>query len=485
MLTALLVVIPTLLVAKTVSPLDYGLRQAKTDVERYEVLLCTHTQAIEQGCDVSYAGIGSISIEIPRGAKSIPLTWHTDFGGVRLTVRNNQKQMTLFTLENQLTELSVAKEEIDKGCLRKVRALGNGKKLLVIEDETLWVKQRKGYNYGATRKDVLVLNRGRAQNRPVAPYQNEASSPKCYYCDVTGQEVEIKNLSFVRTEDSKYITHLLTLKNLNNIKIENINVTTPQKTDLYGDVVIGLQNCANVTVEDVTINGTYSQGGKFGYGIQMNNVWNSRFVRLKATAKWGIFGNNNVNKVELDGCDINRFDIHCYGRDVYCSHTTFRNGYNQFSSMMGKLVYENCIFENFVPVLFEQSYSAYTPFQLMIKDCKIQVRKNAPYLVSAGNLAMLSDETRTELKELSWPDISMENVEVSLPEGVKEWTIFNVNGNASEKVGGIEKVSLRNVSVETDGVAIIPKVRFSNVKAKTKKEIKVDISGSTIESIEF
>lgn len=122
----------------------------------------------------------------------------------------------------------------------------------------------------------------------------------------------------------------------------------------------------------------------------MNNVWNSRFVGVKATAKWGAFGNNNVSRVELEGCDINRFYIHCYGRDVYCYHTVFRNGYNQFSSMMGDLVYEDCTFDDFVPVLFEQSYSAYTSFQLTMKDCKILVRKSAPYLVSAGNLSPLS-----------------------------------------------------------------------------------------------
>lgn len=261
MLTALLLLIPTLLAAKTVSPNDYGLRRAKTDVERYEVLLHTHQSAAENGWDVSYAGIDSIVIEIPRAAKSIPLTQHTNFGGVRLTVKNIQKKMTLFVMENQITEVKATKELIDKGCFRKVRELRKGMKLLIIEDETLWVKQRKGYNYGATRKDVLVLKRGRAQNKPVSPYLNETSSPKCYYCDVTGQKVVIKNLEFVRTEDSKYITHLLTLKNLNNITIKNISVTTPQETDLYGDVVISFQNCANVTVEDVTINGTYSQGG--------------------------------------------------------------------------------------------------------------------------------------------------------------------------------------------------------------------------------
>lgn len=485
MLAALLLIIPLLTAAKTVSPNDYGLRQAKTDIERYEVLLRTHTQAAERGWDVSYVGIGSISIEIPREAKSIPLAWHTDFGGVRLTVKNVQKKMTLFTMENSMAEVQVSGKEIDKGRFRKIKELRRGTKLLVIEDENMWVKQRKGYNYGATRKDVMAVKRGKAQNGPVSPYMNAESRAKCYYCDVTGQRTVIENLRFERTADSRQITHLLVLKNLNDVTLRNISVITPQGSDLYGDVVIGMQNCTNVTVEDVTIDGTYSQSGKFGYGIQMNNVWNSRFVRLKATGKWGVFGNNNVNRATLEECDINRFDIHCYGRDVYCRHTTFRKGYNQFSSMMGELVYEDCVFDDFVPVLFEQSYSAYTPFQLFVKNCRIMVRKSAPYLVSAGSLVALSEEARDELRELSWPDVRMENVEVVLPEGVKEWTIFNVKGNATEEVGSIEKVTMRNVRIETEKVKEKATLKFSNVKAMTKKTVKMDIKGSSVESIEF
>lgn len=485
MLVTLLLSFSLLLDAKPLSPISFGLSQAKTDVERYEVLLRTHTQAVELGCDVSYVGIASINIEIPRGAKSIPLTAHTDFGGVQLVVKNNQKKIVLFTFENKLTEVSVTKKEIDKGRFCKVNALQKGMKLLIVEDETPWVKQRKGYNYGATRKDVLVVEKGRAKNKPVSPYMADSSTPKCYYCDVTGQHFVIENLRFVRTEDSDKITHLIGLKNLNDVSLKNISVFTPQRTDMYGDVVISLQNCANVTLEDVTIDGTYSQSGKFGYGIQMNNVWNSRFVRLKATGSWGVFGNNNVSKAELEECDINRFDIHCYGRDVYCRNTSFRKGYNQFSSMMGELIYEECTFYDFVPVLFEHSYSAYTAFKLVLKNSKIYVRKGAPYLVSAGNLSKLSDEARMELKELSWPDIELENVEIVLPEGVKEWTIFNVKGSPKEEVGNIENVTLRNVRIETRNVKDKAKVKFSNVKAKTKNDIKVNIKESAIESIVF
>ena len=60
--------------AKVISPYDYGLSEAKNGVDRYDVLLRTHSAAIEKNCGVSYAGIDTLTIEIPSGAPSILLS---------------------------------------------------------------------------------------------------------------------------------------------------------------------------------------------------------------------------------------------------------------------------------------------------------------------------------------------------------------------------------------------------------------------------
>lgn len=64
---------------KDVSPLDFGLLQAKNGTERYNCLYQTHCVAIAAGVNVSYRGIDSLEIEIPKNAKSIPLTVNNDF----------------------------------------------------------------------------------------------------------------------------------------------------------------------------------------------------------------------------------------------------------------------------------------------------------------------------------------------------------------------------------------------------------------------
>ena len=236
-------------------------------------------------------------------------------------------------------------------------------------------------------------------------------------------------------------------------------------------------NVTNLRMNNVIINGTYSQERKYGYGISMNNVWNARFKRLRAHGKWGVFGNNNVNHTVIEDSDINRFDIHCYGRDVFCYRTTFRNIYNQFSSLYGQLVFDGCVFINFVPVLFEDTYSAYTPFELVIKNSTIAVRADRPCLVAAGYAVDPPEGARRELCETSWPNVTIDNVEVVLPPGQKDWLVFKINSEPTVKVKNISQIKVNGLKIlttESEG-----SVKFSNYPIQTEEEVKYIMMGSS------
>ena len=481
-LAAVMSLIVTMAEARTVSPKDFGLASARTGTERFEVLKKTHTYAAETNAKVSYRGIGRLEIEIPKGAKSIPLSAETDFGGVEMVVTNHvTNYFTLFALKQELKPLSIDKALMDMGDFRSVSELRRGKKIVVITDMNPWVENRRGYSYGATRKDILYVKRGRAQGRVIAPYNNAQSNPKVKYCDVSGTNMKFRNLVFTRTPESDKVTRLVVVENQNDVTIENVTINTPE-SELYGDCAISIQSCTNVQVRDVRINGTYSLPGRFGYGIGMNNVWNSHFVRLNAHGNWGIFGNNNVNKARLEDCDINRFDVHCYGRDVYCSNTTFRKQYNQFSSFYGELTFEDCKFLECVPVLFETSYDAYTYFQLAVRNCEITVDKARPYLIMAGNPSTVGDKARAELREPEFPDVELENVTVTLPEGVDRWTLFQVSNTKQPALAGISRVKMAGVRVSSEG-GKPAKVAFSNRKIETKKAVDIMIQNSNFEEI--
>lgn len=433
--------------ARNISPLEYGLSDATNGIERFNVLMRTHVIADSLGCGVSYDGIAKIEIYIPKSANGIPLTKYTDFGGVEIIVRNMQKHLSLFVLNNDLSQIDVSKEEIEKGDFRKIEQLRQGRKLLVIEDQTPWVKNRRGYNYGADRKDILLLQDGKAVNKTIATYNNDVSMPQVSFCDADNDPIIIKNLVFTRSTDSKYITYLFSIHNQNDVTISNVSVNTPEDSALYGDACFSISNCANITMADININGTYSQSNKFGYGFSMNNVWNSLFERIKAFGKWGVFGTNNMNFVTIVDSDINRFDIHCYGRDVYCENVSFKDLYNQFSSIYGKVDFNRCFFNNCIPVLYESSYNAYTPFDLNFKNCSFKLNKKNNYIITLFGVSRAYND-RPELCRKCLPNITIIDSTVELGDDVSNWYLIQTGGSQyKDTFDYISNIKLKKVIV--------------------------------------
>ena len=469
--------------SRCLSPLEFGYASAINGVQRYEVLLKTHEAAIKMGVGVTYAGISQIDLDIPKSSKPIPLGDYTDFAGAVISVTNNVNNHYLFEIDNETERIVLTKKQFTKEGFSHVRRLKKGLHILIVEDRSPWIRQRRGYQYGVNRKDIILIEDGVAKNQPIQPYSNAFSKPQFQIADVSSSERIIKGLTLNRMKNSKCMTYLCRASNINNIRFQDITVNTPAESNLTGDRVFNIQNCTNVFFDNVVINGTYSSKDKFGYGICLDNVWNSHFSRLKTSSEWGIFGNNNINYSVLEDSDINRFDIHCYGRDVYAINTTFRNLYNQFSSFYGTLSYRSCAFIDFVPVLFESSYSSYTFFNLEMRDCFLKVDKSRPYLIRAGNPSLLDDNARVELRNASWPNITLENLSIELPKGQKDWTLFYVNGNNHNSIDGIDSIVIKGLEIRGTGKKDV--IFFSNRKIKTKNSIKVSISESSFDHVQF
>lgn len=422
--------ISSLLISLTVlNPLNYGLLEAKTDVERYQVLYNVHTEAVKKKAKVSYIGIDTIRIQIPPKAKSIPLSGETDFAGVVLCVRNESNLCYLFKRTEKVDSILISARHIDNGKFSTYSKLKKGRYLLIIKDGNPWVMNRIGYKNGSTRKDILYIVNGKAKNRPIMPYDNAQSEAICTY-RALGNPLLIQNLTLIRDSESSKITKCFCLENLDDIYISNITVkTTDNPYKLYGDGIFVINNCTNLNMENVRIDGTYSLKNKYGYGINMDNVWNCSFSKLYAHGEWGIFGNNNVNVAKLLDCDINRMDVHCYGRDIFCYRCNFKNYYNQYSSVYGTIYYDHCYFENFLPYLNEGSYNAYVPVKIYIKDCTWIVTKKYNYIIDMWYPYDKQKESerqvmRSELAIRHKPDIKIRNLYVIYREGENEYKIY-------------------------------------------------------------
>ena len=226
--------------------------------------------------------------------------------------------------------------------------------------------------------------------------------------------------------------YFLKLTYQNNVHIKSIKLHTPVNKS-NADKIISVSDSYNIRFSDILVDNTYSQKDSYGYGICLNNVSCVYFSKLEGNADWGIFGNNNVNEVHLSDCDINRFDIHCYGKDFYATNCKFRNLYNQFSYIYGTISYRNCEFLDFTPVLLERSYNAYTKFNLIISNCTIQASNDKNYLISAGDLNGGFTDQRKELKKQEFPNINIDGLLIKMPDNLDRYYLYRLKGSCQKE----------------------------------------------------
>lgn len=460
----------------SISPVENGLLKAKTGEERYQILLKTHRQAIEKGVMVDYRGLQSIDITIPENAVSIPLGPVNDFANVVFNVTNNSKELFLFSYTNKAETVAVSGKSIDRGVFRSIPQLSTGKKLLVIEDKNPWVENRKSYSYGHQRKDILLLENGVAENQTVMPYDNSQSSPVGKYYDVVYPYFLFSGLTLNRKPCSTAKTYLCRVIGMDDVRIKNVKINTPQ-SDLVSDVAINIIDCTNVSFDNVTINGTYSRTDHSGYGISMNNVWNFHASKLFATGNWGVFGNNNINTAFIEDSEINRFDIHCYGRDVTFKNVTFVNLYNQFSSTFGSIQFDKCTFKHFIPVLYETSYNAYAPHYVVFNKCSFYLDSKRNYLISAGKLSP-EVNARTELEEKNWPNISINKMTVYVEDNTDQFYLFycSLDKQFKGSVHSMESININGLTFKYVNAPIPMKIDLANKEIKTDKTLEIKIN---------
>ena len=219
-------------------------------------------------------------------------------------------------------------------------------------------------------------------------------------------------------------------------------------------------------LDNVRINGTYSQNRKYGYGVFLNNVWNTKILRMNASANWGIFGNNNVNTVYLKDCAVNRFDIHCYGRDVFFDNCQISGMYNQYSSVYGTIYHKNCTFNQAIPCLIESSYNAYTPFELVFEKCTFKFSSEKNTVVS---IMGLSDEinSRPELTKKCFPNVVMNRCNLDFFGNVKDWFIFKTNHKLSTPIGYCSDIRIHRLNIREEK----PRLTIFNLNILTEKKV--------------
>jgi len=433
---------------KNISPLDYGLKAAPTGEIRYNVLFKAHRDACVKGVDVDYTGVGDLQITIPAGASSIPLTRNTDFKGITLTVLNNQKNIYFFQMTDPVFPVTVSGDAIDRADYSGVPELATGTHLLCVQDDSLWVAKRGGekYDYGATRKDLFLVKNGVGSCEPCASYNTPATRVNATYREVDEEQKTFCNLNFVRDPNSSAKTFVVKFNYQNNVFCHHVDLTTTNIDETSeGDSAISFTGCTNILCEDMYINGTYSWTNMYGYGISCNGVWNATFRRIRSNTKWGVFGNNNTHDSFVDNCDIDRYDTHCYGKNITITNSRIIGRGMPCSSIFGTIRIENSMFKNCYFFAMRPDYNSYVPFEMVIKNCEYYPNSSA--LMSMGRMDNIIN-SRPELAEKCWPNVTIDGLIVHVPSSVSQMYLFfpSTQYSYSKGLGHIQKISMKDVS---------------------------------------
>ena len=476
----------------------------------YQAIYSVHSTALANNLQIIYPdnvpNNPNKIIELTISAQTsspIPLPKQTDFNGWTFRVTNLANADTpLFSMQNTPTSISgISKSAIDKGDFRNIPALSNGLKMLIVHDSTAWTYRNDtpdtffpNGNQGTPwqdcdyidnkkryRDDILLLQDGIAQNHPIAPYNTAATSPTCKYVEASAELSYIKNVIIDCTVSCTAPVKFVKIECVNNLLLSNITVNIPSGTTLYNGSCITIINATNLTIQDCTIENTYSNYNNYGYGIDLNTIWNVDIIRMHGTSpKWGVFGNNNINTARLRDCDINRFDIHCYGCNITCVNCLFQNDnylaeaaqwsdanysnescyhiYNRYSSLYGTLIYENCFFNGFYPFLTDYAYNIHSGCFVAFKNCTMKIfQKKYAYLFKMGFWGAPINQ-RAEHAKRCFHNVLIDGMKFYLKPGISTVHMFFLMdrfdwnwGGITEKIYYTSSLHVRNIHFEYFG----------------------------------
>jgi len=439
-------------------------------------------------CEIVYTGFtnNELNVIIDR-LEHILLGRMTDFGNLTIKVSympgitGPMHLFSMYTASSDIGWHKISKKDVDCGLFHHIDELNDGTKLLYVEDAHFWTTQNSSTKY---RKDILLIKDGQAQNSVIAPYDTNGTLLTCRYCTTDESEKWIKNLTLVRPYNpgSNNVCKLVKAQYQNNVLFENITIgfdQYPSSDTIGGDACFQIENSTNISFKNVTINGTYSTLSDFGYGIELNNVWNSRFENLEAFGHWGVFGNNNISYAYLKNCHINRLDLHLYGKDIICESCIFEkyqnspdtstHRYNRFDGLYGILLYKNCTFNDFCPVRIDYEYKVFTGFDCIIQGGTINIGPHVKCLVSILRITNADLSPRIETTGVSWPNIIMMGVTLNKSpqvSGLCPYSLFEIpNPSSYTYSGDIDYITMITIKPITIGNNIYIKEFHTDVNA--------------------
>lgn len=434
--------------------------------------------------------VTELHITLPKNFKGFYITRSVDFCNIKVYVKNIHKYSTLFiwSRKDEIQEVEINKDEIDLKNIDFTKYFGRKDVILHLYDNNELV-HRLGYEYGAHKSDMIEVASGYFKNQPCTPYNEEEVDLTCYFVETKKEITYIKNITIIR-KDSLHVTTAINIEWNSNVVLDNISVYTDidiENNNIYSDTAIKINNCTSIKVNNLIIKNTYSSKSNSGYGISCNSVYDIQFENIKTTSEWGVFGTNYMNKVAIYNSTINRFDIHCYGKDILFNNVNFYGVENQFSGIVGYIKFDNCVFnENFRPITYEGSYQLYLKHDVIFYNCT-WYKTNESYLLNVYNMgSRYNDSARKGYEKKYIPNIYIDNMKViSETNNGSNFIVLHNPWCSNVVIDGYFKLSLKNTILKAPKDKIPTYFTLSDNRMTINRDIIIDFDNvSTDKSLD-
>lgn len=349
--------------------------------------------------------IPSLNVKVDT-SDPILLSKGIDFKNTIINIENNFGPATIFKAENTFSSITVSKEALDGKDFSSIVEDDRKTYLLNVYDGNRWCYRGDEQDKDIfTRRDLIYIVNGQAFNNVISTYNNSASSPVASIVDVTNSSFNFCNASF--TFSGTYACTLLMLKGRDKCLISDININVIN-TDLAPSSIFDITDSANIEFSNCKFLNSYDDLGGSAYIFYLNNIYNVLFSNVIANSlKWGVMGGDNINTLTVVDSQINRVDIHCYGKTINIERTNFILSYNQFSGIFDYIKFKSCNFNNQTSILYEGTYKSWIKHDVFFEDCCFN-NKQTISLYYTAPIADLSGQ-RLELQKAVLPNVYFKN----------------------------------------------------------------------------
>lgn len=195
---------------------------------------------------------------------------------------------------------------------------------------------------------IVCDNEGNFTNGPIVAGYDQSSSFLCSFIQPSIQTpIVIKNVTLKYPNTNTLVSGLISCRR-NNVHVKHVNITGQLKTHTNGAAAIAdFQYCAMCSLTDVQGNSPSANtelACYIGSAVRCSNI---TFKNWFTTGGWGQTGLSFITNMTVEGCQLNRCDIH-YG---FCGYFTVKNtvlggnaGYATIGYGYGNLIYDHVTF---------------------------------------------------------------------------------------------------------------------------------------------